>query len=98
MEPQPFALKMQEEMIREIEQANPRYVVFVSVATSWLQRRDSHRRIFEWFDQYQRQLRLQGFAEILSMDETSYQWQLGGAAVRPRTDAWVAVFENPTGK
>jgi hypothetical protein len=98
MEPQRFALQMQEEMIQEIERANPRYIVFVSVATSWLQRRDSHRRLLEWFGEYQRKLRLQGLAEILSMEESAYHWQLGGAAVQPRTDAWVAVFENPSGK
>ena len=98
MEPQPFAAKMQEEMIREIETANPRYVVFVSIATSWLQRQDSHRRIFDWFAQYQRQLRLVGLTEILSMEETSQRWDIDGAAVSPRTNAWVAVFENPTGK
>ncbi len=98
MEPQEFALKMQEEMIQQIEQANPRYVVFVSVATSWLQRPDSHRRILEWFQEYQRKLRLQGLAEILSMEESAYHWQLNGAPVQPRTNAWVAVFENPPGR
>ena len=95
MEPQPFAAKMQEEMIREIEQANPRYIVFVSVATSWLQRPDSHKRILEWFNEYQKTLRIAGIAEILSLEETSYRWSLNGAAVAPRSNAWVAVFENP---
>jgi hypothetical protein len=98
MEPQRFALEMQEEMIREIEQANPRYVVFVSVSTSWLQRPNSHRRILEWFGEYQRKLRLQGLAEILSMEESAYHWQLGGTPIQPRTNAWVAVFENPAGR
>lgn len=95
MEPQPFAAKMQEEMIREIEQANPRYVIFVSIATSWLQRPDSHRGIFDWFTEYQKKLRLAGAAEILSVDETSYRWGFEGEAFRPRTNAWVAIFENP---
>ena len=98
MEPQPFAAKMQEEMIREIEQANPRYIVFVSVSTSWLQRADSHQRIFEWFNAWQPKLRLAGLAEILSMDETQYHWSLNGAAVTPRSNAFVAVFENPAGQ
>jgi hypothetical protein len=98
MEPQKFAETMQEEMIREIEQANPRYLVFVSISTSWLQRPDSHRRIFDWFNQLQPRLRLAGFAELLSLDETSYRWDLNGAAVSPRSNAWVAIFENPAGK
>lgn len=36
MENQPYALKMQKEMIGEIEAAKPRYLVFVNIFTSWL--------------------------------------------------------------
>jgi hypothetical protein len=97
MEPQPYAAKMQEEMIQEIEQANPRYIVFVSVSTSWLQRPESHRRIFDWFNQLQGKLRLAGVAEILSLDESAYHWSLGGATFTPRAANWIAVFENPAG-
>jgi hypothetical protein len=35
-EPQPFALQMQDEMIRDIEAANPEYIVAVNVPGSWL--------------------------------------------------------------
>jgi len=52
MEPQPYAARMQEEMIAEIEAARPAYVVMVRVSVSWLPRPNSIRRIFTWSDRY----------------------------------------------
>ena len=52
MEPQPFALKMQHEMIDEIETNQPEYLVFVSNPTSWNIRPTSDRTILKWFAQY----------------------------------------------
>jgi hypothetical protein len=52
MEKQRFAGQMQEEMIREIETAQPEYIVHVSDPLSWLQREDSQTRILEWWEQY----------------------------------------------
>ena len=40
MELQPYATAMQQAMIREIESADPRYVVFVRAVGSWLVRRE----------------------------------------------------------
>ncbi len=52
MEPQPYAHRMQEEMIREIEAAHPRFLVLVVINKSWLAGRDSDRTIFKWADAY----------------------------------------------
>ena len=52
MEPQPLALRMQEEMIAEIESAAPRAIVDVDVEWSWLPERAQHGRILEWRRQY----------------------------------------------
>jgi hypothetical protein len=52
MEPQPYAHQMQEEMIREIEAAHPRFLVLVVMNKSWLAARDSDRTIFKWADAY----------------------------------------------
>ena len=48
MEPQKYARRMQEEMIREIEQRNPKYLVSVVMNDSWLQRPGSDPLIFTW--------------------------------------------------
>jgi hypothetical protein len=52
MEEHPFALKMQEEMIGEIERARPAYVVYVDDPYSWLIRPDTAQRLFEWWKAY----------------------------------------------
>ena len=52
MEPQPYAHQMQEEMIREIETARPKFLVLVVVNKSWLAGRDSDQSIFRWVDTY----------------------------------------------
>ncbi len=52
MEPQPYALRMQEELIGDLERTRPRYVVDVDIATSWLMRDNSATRIFDWWGDY----------------------------------------------
>ncbi len=52
MEPQRYAHQMQEEMIREIENARPQYLVSVLMNDSWLYRPQSDSRIFNWANEY----------------------------------------------
>src|SRR5437588_744467 len=52
MEPQPYAHQMQQEMIREIETARPKFLVLVVVNKSWLAGRESDQTIFGWADSY----------------------------------------------
>jgi 4-amino-4-deoxy-L-arabinose transferase-like glycosyltransferase len=55
MEPQPYALKMQNDVIRDIETVRPEYIVDVDSAKSWLVRDNSARRILDWWGEYQTQ-------------------------------------------
>ena len=50
MELQPFALRMQEEAIAQVEKNKPPFLVFARVPTSWLQRPGSEKKIFSWLD------------------------------------------------
>jgi hypothetical protein len=52
MEAQPHAHRMQEEMIREIELAQPLYLVSVKTHASWLSRPESDKAIFDWARRY----------------------------------------------
>ncbi len=52
MEPQPYAARMQDEMIRQVEAAHPKFLVAVLNQSSWLMRPDSERRILEWIPRY----------------------------------------------
>jgi hypothetical protein len=52
MEPQPLALRMQEELIAEVEKSKPPFLVLVPVSTSWLRRSGSETKIFYWMQGY----------------------------------------------
>src|SRR5207249_3543637 len=63
MEDQPYASRMQRQMIDEIEAARPRFVVLVNASASWNARPQSDRTLFEWWARYVKyfgQLLLQG--------------------------------------
>jgi len=75
MEPQPFATRMQAEMIREIESAHPLYIVFLWIEDSWLAQKDSDQGIVAWGQRYVRQCYDPvGVADIRSKDETRFAW------------------------
>jgi hypothetical protein len=87
---------MQKEMIREVEESRPDYVIYVSVRSSWVQ---STARIsnviFDWFEQYQReQLRMVGLVEIPADGPTQYRW-LDPSETNAQTSAesWLAIFQ-----
>jgi hypothetical protein len=93
MELQPYAAAMQQQMIREIESAGPRFLVFVSATRSWVVRPDSDRTIFRWFEEYQRGFRRIGVVDIVSQQETIYRWADAALDYKPRSDVWLMVFE-----
>lgn len=93
MEAHPYASAMQRQMIREIEAADPRFVVFVKIWTSWQVRPDSDQTVFQWFDEYQKRLDRVGLVEIVSLRQTRYLWGEEAAAYTPGSDHWIAVFE-----
>ena len=91
MENQPAALEMQEEMIREIEAAAPRFLVWVNVSASWLKQPTSPTRIFDWFRKYRRRERYRPVALVeIKPDGTEYHW--GPRIPRPEpASVWIAV-------
>lgn len=77
MEPQPFALHMQEELISQVERNDPEFLVLVPISTSWLQKRESERKIFSWMNGYLRNYRPVMIGDIYS-DRTL--WLMDDAA------------------
>jgi hypothetical protein len=97
MEKHPFALQMQKEMIRQIEAAAPRFLVYVNVEVSWLMRRDSYTAIFDWFNRYQREsYEIAGVADIVSANKTVFAWGDEARKYSPQSSSWVAVFRRKT--
>lgn len=95
MEPQPYALAMQKEMISEIESAAPDYVAFVHVPVSWLQYSDSNPFVFFWFQQYQRShLKLVGLVEMPPAGPPTYHWFDGDVTnVQTTAELWISIFK-----
>jgi hypothetical protein len=52
MEEHAYALKMQNELIGEIEHARPEYIVYIDDELSWLPRGGSERKIANWWKDY----------------------------------------------
>ena len=94
VEPQPYALQMQDEMIRDIEAARPEYIVMVNVATSWLFRPTSPMRIFNWFADYgPKHYDIVGIVDIVSTAHTVYLWDNAAAAYQPRSPYFLRIFK-----
>jgi 4-amino-4-deoxy-L-arabinose transferase-like glycosyltransferase len=94
MEPHPYAARMQQEMITEIEAAKPEYVVFVDIARSWLAKPTSNPLIIDWFEQYAAsQLRTVGLVEIFVNTPSTYRWDDKAIAVTPRSASYIKVFK-----
>jgi hypothetical protein len=70
MEPQPFALKMQHEMIGDIEATAPAFIVFADNIMSWNRHAESNPALFNWWDNYQTNYTLVGLTDIVSPTNT----------------------------
>ena len=93
MEPQPYAPRMQDEMIQEVEAAHPKYLVFIGVRSSWLHQPDSDLKIVNWTERYTGACyETAGIADIHSMEETTMRWDGDVAEFEPRSQAVVYTF------
>ena len=94
MEDLKYALKMQKEMAEEIETAQPKYLVWVNVRTSWLVRPESQRYIFKWFEEYSnKDFNLAGVIDILSGSQTVYRWDSEATNYSPRSPFFLYVYK-----
>ena len=94
VEPQPFALQMQDTMIRDIETANPEYLVEVHVYNSWIFAPNSSRRILDWFADYsEKHYQLVGVADMISKTTTVYKWDQAAASYQLRSGSFLRVFK-----
>ena len=94
MEDQPYAHEFQEQMIREIETARPKYVVHVKMNYSWLQGPDSDPTLLRWFDRYQAQnLKLVGVVERDRPTHSKFRWDEPGMREHKNARAIILVYE-----
>ena len=95
MENHDYALTMQKEMIQEIENLQPKFIIFVNVSTSWLRSQSSHTHLLNWMQNYQsKYYTLVGLVTIAQQD-TSYYWAQN-AKWPPNSPTWIAVLQRKT--
>jgi len=93
MEPQKYAGQMQQEMIREIERARPKFLIFVVMPDSWLQRPESERSIFNWAAEYTAQnYSVAGFVNMVAPDKTDYYLGTVPQSV-PQLGKYILIYE-----
>jgi hypothetical protein len=94
MENQKYAGQMQKEMIEEVEKANPRFLIFVAVPTSWVMEPNSDKLIFSWFDQYSKNgYDLAGVVDIGDGKYTRYRWGNDAKSSPPQSPNYLLVFQ-----
>jgi Dolichyl-phosphate-mannose-protein mannosyltransferase len=75
LEKQPYAEQFRRQMIREVEAAHPKYVVFVNLDASWLPPPGADMSVVQWFLDYQRrQLKPVGLVEVDDAYQVTYRW------------------------
>ena len=93
MEAQKYAGQMQQEMIREIEHARPKFLISVLMPDSWLQRPESERLIFNWANEYTTQnYTVAGFVNMVAPDKTDYYFGSVPQSV-PRLGRYILIYK-----
>ena len=86
MEPQPFAIQMQDDMIGELERNAPAYVVRFPIVETLSLGAESPPRIFDWWSDYgPKHYRLVGIADIMEDGSSEYRWDQAAEAYRPHS-------------
>jgi Dolichyl-phosphate-mannose-protein mannosyltransferase len=93
MEAQKYAPQMQQEMIREIERAHAKFLIFVVMSDSWLQRPESEQTIFTWANEYTAQnYAVAGFVNMVAPDRTDYYF--GGVPESvPQLGKYILIYQ-----
>ena len=98
MERQIFSRKMQSDMIREIENARPRFAVRVNIPNSWVRRTDSNPAIFRWADEYfGSNYRVAGFVDIYPDGRSKAFWDDAARNAHSKSQFNIQVLERIAG-
>ena len=93
MEAQKYARQMQEEMIREIEGARPKYLISVIMNDSWLRRPHSDGLIFTWANEYTaKNYAVAGFVNMVASGRTDYYFANIPQSV-PQLGNYILIYE-----
>jgi len=95
MEEHQYALKMQQQMIKEIEQAKPLFIVYLDprmLPWSWLPLKNSPKELFYWFGKYRTDNYVRvGLVQFFS-NGTTFDWD-NDSQKNPRSHVWMEVLK-----
>jgi hypothetical protein len=91
---QPYVKSMQKEMIKEVEAAKPKYIVYFSCPFSWLAMQGQGDSLFSWFNSYlmKNKYAPSGVAEYLFPDPTVYAWGKDVATYQRKGNNYIYIF------
>ena len=91
VEPQPFARRMQDDMIAELERNQPAYLVRFPIAETLSLGGES--RLSGWWSDYgPKHYRLVGIADIMEDGSSEYRWDAAAETYQPRSLYHLAVY------
>ena len=97
VENQPYARQFQQQMIREVEAAHPKYVVFVNLKASWLPPPGADMTVANWFIDYQgRQLKPVGLVEVDDANRITYRWDDPDLSPHANVRTVMTIYERRT--
>jgi hypothetical protein len=93
-EDQPYATKMRDEMIHDVEFGMPEYVVQMDSLDIWAYQAEGRPSLFSWWGEWgPKHYDKVAIADIISMDRTEYRWGAEAAAYKPKSDYILAVYK-----
>lgn len=88
-----YNLTMQQEMIKEVEEAQPEYLIFCRVSMSWLVRPNTPDTIFKWYEKYSQQYyNLVGIVDIMNNGQSVYKFNQELQGYKPQAENSLFVF------
>jgi hypothetical protein len=98
METQPYAVKMQHEMINEIETNKPEYLVWIGYKLSWMASSSSDLQIFDWFQKYAGEFYEKvGIVDTRATGKTTYLWGDDARNYHGSVEQYLVVYKRKAG-
>jgi len=94
MEKHKFALSMQKSFINDINKLKPKYIIYVNVYTSWLQRSFSHKLIFNYLNDLisNHKYTIIGLVNI-NKSKSYYYWKPDNIKSLSKSENWIGIYE-----
>ena len=85
---------MEAELTREVERADPAYILYSSGSFSWLASKGVTDSLFNWFNRHMAKNKFfpVGYADYRYPEPTVYAWDSEARTFRPRSDTYMVIF------